>query len=149
KARQGGISKPALLCRDYQITDYRLTRIDIEKIWDTVGGSMWEIQKILTDLFNADIDSVLGEYKEFMRGIVFEYAGINKEKKELFKVIADKNRVDLNDFEGTKAYEEGILEDYLHDMVTNNILYYDPTRAVFSPQGRSTEWGLRLFFDEG
>jgi hypothetical protein len=132
-----------------KITDYRLTRIDIEKIWDTVGGSMWEIQKILTDLFNADMDSVLDEYKEFMRGIIFEYAGINKEKKELFKVIADKNRVDLNDFEGTKAYKEGILEDYLYDMVTNNILYYDPTRAVFCPQGRSTEWGLRLFFDEG
>ena len=132
-----------------KITDYRLTRIDIEKIWDTVGGSMWEIQKILTDLFNADMDSVLGEYKEFMRGIIFGYAGINKEKKELFKVIADKNTVDLNDFEGTKAYKEGILEDYLYDMVTNNILYYDPTRAVFCPQGRSTEWGLRLFFDEG
>ncbi len=27
--------------------DYRLTGDDIEKIWDVVGGSMWEIQKIL------------------------------------------------------------------------------------------------------
>ena len=81
-----------------------------------------------------------------MRGIVFDYAGIDKAKKELLKVIVDKIRVDLNDFEGTRAYEEGTLEGYLRDMVTNKILYYDPTQAVFYPQGRSLEWGLRLFF---
>ena len=128
------------------ITEYGLTKGDIDKIWDAVGGSMWEIQKILTDLFNSDIDVVLKEYKGFMRGIIFDYAGIDKVKKELLRVIADKIRVDLNDFEGTRAYEEGSLEGYLRDMVTNNILYYDPTQAVFYPQGRSLEWGLRLFF---
>jgi len=129
-----------------KITEYRVTGDDIEKIWDVVGGSMWEIQKILTDLFGEDIDVVLNKYKGFMRGIVFDYAGIDKAKKELLKVIVDKIRVDLNDFEGTRAYEEGTLEGYLRDMVTNNILYYDPTQAVFYPQGRSLEWGLRLFF---
>ncbi len=75
-------------------------------------------------------DVALSEYKKLMRGIIFEYAGINKVKKELFKVIAAKNTVNLNDFEGTSAYEEGTLENYLHDMVTNNIIYYDPTEAV-------------------
>jgi len=129
-----------------KITEYRLAGDDIEKIWDVVGGSMWEIQKILTDLFDSDIDVVLNKYKGFMRGIIFDYAGIDKAKKELLKVIADKIRVDLNDFEGTRAYEDDTLEGYLRDMVTNNILYYDPTQAVFYPQGRSVEWGLRLFF---
>ncbi len=129
-----------------KITEYRVTGDDIEKIWDVVGGSMWEIQKILTDLFDSDIDVVLNKYKGFMRGIIFDYAGIDKAKKELLKVIADKIRVDLNDFEGTRAYEDDTLEGYLRDMVTNNILYYDPTQAVFYPQGRSVEWGLRLFF---
>ena len=130
-----------------QIKDYRLTENDIEKIWDAVGGSMWEIQKILTDLFSEDVDVALSEYKKLMRGIIFDYAGINKEKKELFKVIEAKNIVNLNDFEGTRPYEEGTLEGYLHDMVTNNILYYDPTGAVFYPQGKSMEWGLKLFFE--
>ena len=27
-----------------KIKDYTLTEADAEKIWDTVGGSMWEIQ---------------------------------------------------------------------------------------------------------
>ena len=128
-----------------KIKDYRLTDNDIEKIWDVVGGSMWEIQKILTDLFNEEIDVALEEYKKLMRGIIIEYAGINKEKRELFKVIAAKNAVNLNDFEGTRAYEDNTLEDYLHDMVINNILYYDPTEAVFYPQGKSMEWGLDLY----
>ena len=132
-----------------RITDYRLTGGDIEKIWDVVGGSMWEIQKILTDLFDEEIDVALSEYKKLMRGIIFEYAGINKQKRELFKVIAAKNIVDLNDFGGTRAYEEDTLEDYLHDMVTNNILYYDPTEAVFYPQGKSMEWGIGLCFNKG
>jgi hypothetical protein len=29
-----------------KITDYTLTEEDAGKIWDTVGGSMWEIQEI-------------------------------------------------------------------------------------------------------
>ena len=131
-----------------KITDYRLTRSDIDKIWDVVGGSMWEIQKILTDLFNTNLDAALDVYKKFMRGIIFEYAGINQEKKEILKVVDDKNGVDLNDFERTKAYNQGTIEDYLHDMVTNNILYYDPTEAIFYPQGRSMEWGIKLYFDK-
>ena len=109
---------------------------------------MWEIQKILTDLFNEEVDVALKEYKKLMRGIIIEYAGINKEKRELFKVIAAKNTVNLNDFEGTRAYEENTLEDYLHDMVINNILYYDPTEAVFYPQGKSMEWGFDLYFNK-
>lgn len=130
-----------------RITDYCLTGGDIEKIWDVVGGSMWEIQKILTDLFDEEIDVALSEYKKLMRGIIFEYVGINKQKRELFEVIAAKNIVDLNDFEGTRAYQENTLENYLHDMVTNNILYYDPTEAVFYPQGKSMEWGISLYFN--
>lgn len=54
--------------------------------------------------------------------------------KKSFSSCCRKNRVNLNNFEGTRAYEGEILEDYPRDMVPHNILYYDPTKAVFYPQ---------------
>jgi hypothetical protein len=36
----------------------------------------------------------------------------------------------------------------LSDMVHNNILYYNPTTAEFYPQGKSLEWGIKLYFEE-
>ncbi|MCX6582914.1 MAG: hypothetical protein NT166_22285 [Candidatus Aminicenantes bacterium] len=32
-------------------------------------------------------------------------------------------------------------EVILRDMVTNNILYFDPPRAVYYPQDKSYHWG--------
>ncbi len=40
-------------------------------------------------------------------------------------------------------------EEILRDMVTNNILYFDPTKAVYYPQGKSYHWGIRLYFESG
>jgi hypothetical protein len=34
------------------------------------------------------------------------------------------------------------------DMVANNILYFDPTQAVYYPQGKSYQWGIRLYFEQ-
>ena len=130
-----------------KIVDYELTETEIEKIWDTVGGSMWEIQKILTDLFNYNLDKALEDYKKWMRGIIINYVGIDKQKREILKVITDRRTVNLNSFEGSKAYEEGTIEQYLYEMVSSNIIYYDPTDAIFYPQGRSMEWGIQLYFD--
>ncbi len=128
-----------------KIVDYVLSDSNIEKIWDTVGGSMWEIQKILTDLFEEEIDGVLETYKKSMRGIVYEYVGIDSVRRELFQIIAKKTVVNLNDFEGSAAYEDGSIKAQLNDMVRNNILYYDPTEAMYYPQGKSMELGIRLY----
>jgi len=38
-------------------------------------------------------------------------------------------------------------EDILKDMVRNNILYFDPTEAAYYPQGKSYQWGIRLYFE--
>ena len=37
-------------------------------------------------------------------------------------------------------------EELLRHMVRNNILYFDPTEATYYPQGRSSHWGIRLYF---
>jgi len=41
----------------------------------------------------------------------------------------------------------GELENLLQDMVRKNILYFDPTEAVYYPQGKSYHWGIRLYFE--
>jgi len=125
-----------------KIKDYSLTEADAEKIWDTVGGSMWEIQDILSQLFEHPIDEVLAGYKQRMLGMITYYmVQKDREKREriLKRFIHDEN-LWVRD-----TGEED--EELLKDMVTNNILYFDPTRAVYYPQGKSYHWGIRLYFE--
>ena len=129
-----------------KITEYRVTGDDIEKIWDVVGGSMWEIQKILTDLFGEDLDVALSEYKKSMRGIIDDYIGFSSEKEALLRVFAERAVWSRPDLKGQCDLPSVELEEMLYNLVSANILYYDPTEAVFYPQGKSMEWGLRLFF---
>jgi hypothetical protein len=124
-----------------KITDYSLTQDDAEKIWAVVGGSMWEIQQILSKLFELPIDEVLADCKQRMLGMITHYI-VQKKRKEREKILShfinDENlwAKDTNEKDG----------ELLRDMVTNNILYFDPTRAVYYPQGKSFLWGIRLYF---
>ncbi|MCX6579604.1 MAG: ATP-binding protein [Candidatus Aminicenantes bacterium] len=56
-----------------RIKDYTLNRGDAEKIRDAVGGSMWEIQYILSQLFKNPIDKVLTDYKQRILGMITYY----------------------------------------------------------------------------
>ncbi len=129
-----------------KIKDYTITPEDAEKIWDTVGGSMWEIQYILTELFDHPIDEVLTLYKEKMRSIITHDTEFDKNKQLVLQVVNDKKIVRGTDLEDLpiKALE---LKDLLRDMVRNNILYFDPTKAIYYPQGKSYQWGIQLYFE--
>jgi len=131
-----------------KITDYRLTGTDIQNIWDVVGGSMWEIQKILTDLFSEDIGVALSEYKKLMRGIIDDYIGFSSEKETVLRLFADRVVWGRPDLKGQCDLPYVELEEILHNLVSANILYYDPTEAVFYPQGKSMEWGIGLYFNK-
>ncbi|HLP48041.1 MAG TPA: ATP-binding protein [Candidatus Kapabacteria bacterium] len=125
-----------------KIKDYTLTETDAEKIWDTVGGSMWEIQDILSQLFEQPIDDILAGYKQKMLGMITYYAvQKDREKREniLKRFIHDENLWVID----TGEADEVILKD----MVSNNILYFDPARAVYYPQGKSYHWGIRMYFE--
>ena len=125
-----------------KIKAYRLTEEDIEKIWDTVGGSMWEIQDILTELFDNPIDKVLADYKKQILGMITYYI-IQKDRKKREKVL---RRFIANGQLWAKDTDEKDA-DILRDMVSNNILYFDPTEALYYPQGKSFYWGIRLYFE--
>jgi hypothetical protein len=126
-----------------KIKDYTLTREDAEKIWDVVGGSMWEIQQILSQLFDHPIDDVLTGYKQKMLGMITYYI-VQKQRRRREKILS---RFIRDDNLWARDTDEKDAE-LLRDMVTNNILYFDPTQAVYYPQGKSYQWGIRLFFEK-
>jgi AAA+ ATPase superfamily predicted ATPase len=128
-----------------KIKDYKLTRKDAEKIWDTVGGSMWEIQHLLNQRFENSLNHILTRYKQKMKGIIAYYTGLSANKKAILKRFIHKQSLGLEDFADT-AMDDETLEELLRDMVRNNILYFDPTAAVYYPQSRSYQWGIRLYF---
>jgi AAA+ ATPase superfamily predicted ATPase len=128
-----------------KIKDYRLNREDAEKIWEVVGGSMWEVQYLLSQLFEHPIEEVLALYKKKIRGTVAYYIGADKKKEKALRIFLKKGSASLKDFikEGIAGDE---VEALLQDMVRNNILYFDPTEAAYYPQGESYRWGIRFYF---
>lgn len=126
------------------VKDYSLTQEDAEKIWDTVGGSMWEIQDILSDLFDQSLENVLTLYKKKMRGVIAHYIGVDEKKEKILRLFQKKEQATIVDFVNAGVGKDEINE-LLRDMVKNNILYFDPTEAVYYPQGRSTQWGIELY----
>ncbi|MCX6583365.1 MAG: ATP-binding protein [Candidatus Aminicenantes bacterium] len=130
-----------------KIKDYKLSSGDAEEIWETVGGSMWEIQEILSRLFEHPLDEVLTAYKKTMRATIAHYTEFDKNKVLLLEVVNKKEIVSGTDLEDLPI-EVPALKELLRDMVKNNILYFDPTQAVYCPQGKSCRWGIRLFFEK-
>jgi len=124
------------------IKEYTLEKEDIEKIWDVVGGSMWEIQSILSRHFKQPLDEVLARYKQKMQGLITDYI-VTKGRKKREKVL--KTFVKDDCLMKKDAHEND--EEILQHMVRNNILYFDPTEAVYYPQGRSYHHGIKLYFE--
>ncbi len=129
-----------------KIKDYTLTPEEAEKIWDTVGGSMWEIQYLLSQLFEYPIDKVLTNFKEEMRSLIAYYTEFDNSKRQVLQVVNQKEIVRSEDLEDLPM-DGPELKELLRDMVKNNILYFDPTRAIYYPQGTSYRWGIKLYFE--
>jgi AAA+ ATPase superfamily predicted ATPase len=125
------------------IKDYTLTKEEVEKIWEVVGGSMWEIQHLLSRLFKQPLPGVLSHYKQKMLGLITDYI-VTRGRKQREKIL--KTFV-TNDCLRKKDIDEDD-EEILQHMVRNNILYFDPTEAVYYPQGKSYHHGIKLYFAE-
>jgi AAA+ ATPase superfamily predicted ATPase len=127
-----------------KIKEYTLTEEDAEKIWELVGGSMWEIQDILDELFRTPLDDTIQLYKKKMRSLIVDYV-VKPEQKEIEKLLHRfVGRYDLPK-EEINSEEEKVLRE----MVRQNILYFDPTEATYYPQGKSYHHGIRLYFKKG
>jgi hypothetical protein len=86
----------------------------------------------------------LVDYKQKILGMITYYI-VQKQRKKREKIL--RHFID-NDNLWARDTDEGD-EEILRDMVTNNVLYFDPTKAVYYPQGKSYHWGIRLYFESG
>jgi AAA+ ATPase superfamily predicted ATPase len=124
-----------------KIKAYRLTKEDVEKIWDAVGGSVWEIQDILSYLFQTPLEEVLASYIKRIRSLIVTYM-VKSEKNEIERLL--RRFIDSDEL---PQEEIGPVEEkLLSDMVRQNILYFDPTEAKYYPQGKSYQNGIRAYF---
>jgi uncharacterized protein len=127
------------------ITAYALSSKEAEKIWDTVGGSIWEIQEILTYLFQHPLEKVITLYKEKMKGIIVDYM-MKPEREKIENLLGWFRDNDELPQAKVKADDENLLQE----MVKQNILYFDPMEAKYYLQARSYRHGiLRYFREEG
>ena len=145
-----------------EIDTFTLTTPQIEKIWDVFGGSCWEISAFLGDLLRVAKDDSITDtaYADLIeekiiatRSMFVEYAGLFKDKRQLFytiSTIAENGRFEeegLENLVGEGVYDEKSLRLELSELVRQNILAYNPVTAIYSLQGKSMEHGLRMFVE--
>lgn len=150
------------LDRESNIQDYSLDREQIEYIWDCFGGSIWEIAVLLGDLLQVcqsgevpqgELKRAAEYYLLQARSYFEEYAALDRPRTELLQEINRHIRRKgyvQESFLG-RLLDEGLyadknaLREELNNLVRNNYLYYNPTRAEFKLQGRSMEIGLERY----
>jgi len=146
-----------------KIKAFTLSDSQIEAIWDTLGGSCWEISAFLGDLLRVAEDGQIGaenltelveKKKITTRSMYEDYAGLDPRKigllRKLSQIILVKSLVKLRDLAGLVEdglYTEADLRKELSELVRQNFLAYNPVTAEYTVQGRSMEHGLRMFVE--
>ncbi|HBG06060.1 MAG: hypothetical protein A2075_04270 [Geobacteraceae bacterium GWC2_58_44] len=151
------------LAQKSRITKYTLTDEQIETIWETFGGSCWEISRFLGDIQMLAVDGsvpadafakVLDRKLIQARSMYVHYAGLYKHKRQLFRAInrvaKEKGRFredDVTALVESGIYEVKALRDDLGELVGQNFISYNPVTAEFAVQGRSMELGLAMYVE--
>ncbi|KPA09956.1 ATP-binding protein [Candidatus Magnetomorum sp. HK-1] len=149
------------LASESAIKSYILTDSQIDLIWKFIGGSMFEITKILDELesFSKDnkvsdeqCDHVIQEMIKENTARFTHYAQLSKRKiillKEIytickknifFKMLYFQQLIDNN------IYDNTILSDEFNKLVQLNFLAFNPTESTYQLQGKTMFYGLKAF----
>ena len=123
------------------VREYTLDDQQIETIWETVGGSAWEIYSILEDLFQRSLQKIVAKIKRERIAMIIDVIRRDCRKEIILKQFLDAPVASSRKFMDTE-------EQLLGELVRDNILYYDPADGAFGVQGKSLEWGIQGYFDE-
>ena len=124
-----------------QVQEYALDEKQIRTIWNTVGGSAWEIHSILEDLFQYPLDAVISKIKREKVAMIADWAFDDEARNGLLCHFRKQPFRKLTELAGTG-------KNILGQAVKDNILYYDPMDGIYGIQGKSLEWGIRGYFEE-
>ncbi len=151
--------------KESNIKDFTLTGTQIDYIWEYFGGSIWEISSLLGDLLKVcrdgkvedrNMEKIVESYIVQARSYFEEYAGLDDAKTELLREIniyvQEKGLVKEHHLrrllEQRYYSDRESLQEELNNLVRQNYLYYNPTRAEYKLQGKSMEIGLRRYIQE-
>ena len=126
-----------------KVKEYSLDQGQIELIWDTVGGSAWEIYSILEQLFQRPLDEIVNMIKREKTAMIADWC-FRDPSGAREKVLEPYRATNLL---GIRSFIPAQL-DVLGQAVKDNILYYDPIEGVYGIQGKSLEWGIKGYFEE-
>ncbi|WP_051564585.1 ATP-binding protein [Desulfovermiculus halophilus] len=153
------------LDKESNIREFTLNSSQIEYIWEHFGGSIWEISALLGDLLRSAhngaipdtvLENAAERYLLQAKSYYEEYAGLDDAKAELLREINTHVQAKgyVKEHQLRRLLEQGhypdretLLEE-LNNLVRNNFLYYNPTRAEYKLQGRSMEIGLARYVQE-
>ncbi len=128
--------------KNNKVREYTLDDQQIEIIWDTVGGSAWEIYYILEKLFQYSLEDIVAKMKREKVAMLADWVDYDdiEDRRNLLSKFNQKNLIDRRQLTG--------LRNLLGQAVKDNILYYDPVEGAYGVQGKSLEWGIKGYFDE-
>jgi len=127
-----------------KIEDYTLDEQQIETIWETVGGSTWEIYYILEKLFQYPLETIVAKIKRERVAMIADWCFRDPEghqRRALLRKFVDTPVLE------TQSFDPG-HRDTLGQAVKDNILSYDPVDGTYGVQGKSLEWGIKRYFEE-
>ena len=124
-----------------QVQEYTLDEKQIKTIWNTVGGSAWEIHSILEDLFQYSLDAVISKIKREKVAMIADWMFDDEARNGLLRHFRKQPIRKLVELAGTG-------KNIMGQAVKDNILYYDPVDGIYGIQGKSLEWGIRGYFEE-
>ena len=124
-----------------QVQEYTLDEKQIKIIWETVGGSAWEIHYILGKLFQYPLDAIIPKIKREKVAMIADWAFNDEARNGLLRYFRKQPIRKLTELAGTG-------KNILGQAVKDNILYYDPVDGIYGIQGKSLEWGIRGYFEE-
>ena len=131
-----------------KIKDLVLTEDQIDEIWTLLGGSCWEIQSLLSDIIYGGFETAITHSKKEKEGEVKNAVAFNPLKKQLLCLFKDNETLGEDVITRKIKIQEDKIKDLLSELVTQNILFFDPVEAVYSPQSKSVEFGIKRYFAE-
>jgi hypothetical protein len=163
-SQQDTISWLKDLQKNSSITALTLSDSQIQTIWHYIGGSMWEISKLLFELIpyaqnktiddhilHAEINLLTGQNKAKLE----HYVKYHDDKYALIKKIYDLHlnasgflERHLKQLISDGIYDSESLTNELIELVHLNILFFNPTTSVYKLQGQSIFFGMKKFFEE-
>jgi len=145
------------------IKNYTLTTKQIDVIWQYIGGSMFEISRILADLCSSaknkkvsddHLDHVINGMITRNRARFTHYARLNRKKiilfREIYKVCLYQNcfnDMHLNVLIENNIFDNTALTEELNKLVQYNFLAFQPAESTYQLQGNSMFYGLKSYVE--